>query len=197
MRYCLTILAILFFTSAGAQKLFDSLQAEKKLMELPKAPGKTEPNKDIIRAIEAVDKKYRQIADTLYYYKSLKHTILQTVFIETNDSVFINPLSFGSKIQLTHILFNYSNLNEKVESISKSLKKSERARLYEYLKTEFDHFSMKDKNLHPQPVRIKYVKFPDGQFVHIGIDIYGAHFLWIADRNQNWDIIKVERLWVY
>ena len=56
---------------------------------------------------------------------------------------------------------------------------------------------VKEKKLKAQPVRIKYVKFPDSILAQVGIDIYGAHFLWTIDRRYNWDVINVERLWVY
>ena len=166
-------------------------------MTYPKQTREKKVNENIVRAIEVVDKYYRQIADTLYYYKSLKHTIFQTILIETNDSIYINPLSLSNKIHLTNIVFSNNGLNSKVDSISKGLNQTERKKLYKYLSEYFDNFSQKNKKLNAQPVRLKYVKFPDDQYVHIGIDIYGSHFLWTVDRNKNWDIVKVENLWVY
>lgn len=173
------------------------MQVEKLLMALPKASHKTAPNENVIRAIEVVDKKYRQITDTLYSYQSLRHTILQVVFIKINDSDYIDPLSFGNRIHLTNIVFNNVNLNAKINSILKELNKTEQEKLFMYLKNQFDNFSLKEKKLTAQPVRIKYVNFPDDKYVLVGIDIYGAHFLWTIDRSQNWDVIKVERLWDY
>jgi hypothetical protein len=197
MRHHFTIVILFFFTSASGQKLFDSTEVEKTLMTLPRPASETTPNENVIQAIEAVDKKYRQIADTLYSYQSLRHTILQTIFIETNDSIFINPLSFGDKIHLTNIVFNNSSLNIKVDSVSKILNRAEKVKLFKYLESRFDNFSLKDKKLNAQPVRIRYVKFPDDKIIHVGIDIYGEHFLWTIDRNKSWDVIKVERLWIY
>ena len=75
--------------------------------------------------------------------------------------------------------------------------KNERLKLYSYLAKSFDNFSEKKKELSPQPVRIRYIKFPDERFVKVGIDIYGKHFLWTIDKQKNWDVIKVEDLWVY
>ena len=197
MKSLFTILSLLFLISAKGQKLFDSLQVEKLLTTLPVQPIQIKLENNFIRAIEAVDKKYRQITDTLYYYKSLKHTILQTIIIETNDSVSINPLTFGDRLQVKNIIFNNKELNSKIESITRSLKKSERNKLFNYLKRNFDNFSIKEKKLTPQPVRIRYIKFADANLVHVGIDIYGKHFLWTIDKTQNWDVVKVEDLWTY
>jgi hypothetical protein len=197
MRPFFTILTVVLFISASGQKLFDSLQVEMVLMTLPTQTISSKQDKDIIRAIEVVDKKYRLIADTLYYYRSLKHTILQTIFIETNDSVSINPLTFGDRLQTKSVIFNNIELNIKVDSIARSLKKSERKKLFNYLTKNFDNFSIKERKLNPQPVRIRYIKFVDTNLVHVGIDIYGKHFLWTIDKTQNWDVIKVEDLWVY
>jgi len=197
MRPFFTILTVLFFISASGQKLFDSLQVKNVLATLPTQKNQISRDEDIIRAIEGVDKKYRIIADTLYNYKSLKHTIIQTTLIESNDNVSINPLTFGDKIQTESIIFNNKELNIKVDSIAKNLKRSERNKLYNYLRENFDNFSIRDKKLNPQPVRIKYIKFTDSSLVHIGIDIYGKHFLWTIDKTKNWDVVKVEDLWVY
>lgn len=197
MKHYFTIVILLFFASASGQKLFDTTQIEKLLMTLPTPTSEAAPNENVIRALEAVDKKYRQIADTLFSYQSLRHTILQTILIETNDSIFINPLSFGNKIHLTNIVFNNSSLNKTVDSLSKKLNGTEKEKLFRYLEKQFDNFSLKDKKLNAQPVRIKYVNFPDDKIVNVGIDIYGAHFLWTIDRNKNWDVLKVERLWIY
>jgi hypothetical protein len=183
--------------SPNRQMLFDSLSVEKVLMTLPVSRDPMKANVDIIRAIEAVDKKYRQIADTLYGFKSLSHTILQTMSIETNDSIVINPLTFGDRIHMKNIIFGNGELNNKVDSIARKLKKTERNKLFNYLNENFDNFSIKEKKLSPQPVRIRYVKFFDINWVHVGIDIYGKHFLWTIDRTQNWDVVKVEDLWVY
>jgi len=177
--------------------MFDSSHADRILTSLPKQTNKIKIDENIIKAIEAVDKKYRQIADTLYHYKSLKHTIFQTFLIETNDSVFINPLSLGDKIHLANIIFYSNSLNIKVGSIAKPLSKPERDKFFEYLNSQFDSFSLQSKKLQAQPVRILYIKFYESNIAQAGLDIYGAHFLWTIDKSQNWDIIKVERLWVY
>lgn len=196
MRSCFAILIILLSASANGQNRFDSLQIEKALMTLSAQASETNLNKDLIKAIETIDKHYRKITDTLFSYKSREHTILQTIFIETNDSVFVNPLNLGEEIRLTHIVFNNTKLNIIVDSVARHLDKTERKKLFSYLNDHFDNFSM-DKKLHAQPVRIRYIKFPSEQLVYAGIDIYGAHFLWTMDKNQNWNVIKVERLWIY
>ena len=197
LKHYLTILILFLSPAVFGQRLFDSVQVEKALLTYTSQASENEVNENIVRAIETVDKYYRQIADTLYYYKSLKHTIFQNVLIETNDSIFINPLSLGNKIHLSNIVFNNNALNSKVDSISKGLEQAERKKLYKYLSVYFDNFSQINNKLNAQPVRLKYVKFPDNQYVHIGIDIYGSHFLWTVDRNKNWDIVKVENLWSY
>jgi hypothetical protein len=189
---------ILFFslTTLG-QKKFAPSEVEKALLTLPRPLNKISVDENIVKAIETVDRHFRQIADTIYAYKSLTHTIFQTIAIETNDSIYLDPLSFGDKIHLTNIVFDNYSLNRKVDSCSNILNRAERRKLYNYLLLQFDNFSMESKKLTAQPVRLKYVKFPDDQFVHIGIDIYGAHFLWTVDRYRNWGIVKVEKLWVY
>ena len=197
MRPFFTILSLLFFISSSGQNLFDSSKADIILMTLPMHSIQSKADENIIKAIEAIDKKYRQITDTLYSYKSLKHTILQTVIIETNDSVNINPLTFSDRIQTKNIIFDNKELNVKVDSMARSLKKPERQKLFNYLNKGFDNFSIKERKLNPQPVRIRYIKFVDTNLVHVGIDIYGKHFLWTIDETQNWDIVKVEDLWVY
>ena len=192
------LLAFLSFTNVlYGQKMFDSTQVEKTLLTLPKQTSQILPDTNIIKAIEAIDRKYRIITDTLYSYKSLKHTIFQTIPVETNDSVFINPLSLGNKLKLCNILFNNTYLNIKVDSIGKQLDKRERLKLYSYLANNFDNFSEKEKKFSPQPVRLRYIKFAEERMVNVGIDIYGKHFLWTLDRQKNWDVIKVESLWVY
>jgi len=197
MRHFILLTTLLFANVLQGQKLFDSSKVDNLLLTLPKQTDQISFDTNIIRAIEAVDKNYRIIADTLYSYKSLKHTIFQTVVIETDDSVFINPLSLGDRIKSHNIVFNNKYLNAKIDSISKQLTKNERLKLYSYLANSFDNFSQRKKEFSPQPVRLRYIKFPDERFVEVGIDIYGTHFLWTIDRQKNWDVIKVENLWVY
>jgi competence CoiA-like predicted nuclease len=186
MRPYFTILILLLSISATGQKRLDTLEVERGLTTLPKQVNETFIDDKILRTIEAVDKKYRQIADTLYYYKSLRHTIFQTVLIETNDSVTINPLLFGDKLKTKNIIFNNEYLNIKVENFSRGLNKTESKELFEYLKSCYDSFSIQEKKLNAQPVRIRYIKFPDDRLVHVGIDIYGTHFLWTIDRIKEW-----------
>ncbi len=107
----------------------------KCILTYPKQANGNPGNENIVKALATIDKHYRQIADTLYHYKSLKHTIFQTILIETNDSVYINPLSLSDKLQLTNIIFSNTALNLKVDSIARNLKQSERKKLYIYLKT--------------------------------------------------------------
>lgn len=193
----LTILFLLFFISARSQKIFDSLQLEDILTRLPAQTTGRKINEDIIRAIETVDRKYRQISDTLFSYTSLKHTVFQPVLIETNDSVLINPLLWGPRIHTRNIIFNNTSINKKIDSIASQLDPSEKNRLFNYLHKHFDNFSIEEKKLYAQPVRIKYIKFPDNNIIHAGLDIYGSHFLWTIDRAKNWDVVSVEKLWVY
>jgi hypothetical protein len=197
MRYIFLPLNLLIANFVCGQSLFDTTKVEKHLLTLPRQSIQINADTNIIQAIEAVDRKYRIISDTLYSYKSLKHTIFQTVLIETNDSVFINPLSLGDRIKTYNIIFNNKSLNIKIDSIAKRLSKSEKRKLYSYLENNFDHFSEKTKEINPQPVRLRYIKFPDTRMAQVGIDIYGRHFLWTIDRQKNWDVIKVEDLWVY
>jgi hypothetical protein len=196
MRLFFTIIILAIFNLASGQKKFDSLQVENILTTLPgQSSDKIDDN--IIKAIQAVDRKYREISDTLFGYRSLPHTIMQTILIETSDSLTINPLIFGNKIKTVSIIFNNAELNVKVERIAKSLDGKEKNKLYEYLKNNFDHFSTKEKKLNAQPVRIRYVRFPDETFAQVGIDIYGTHYLWTIDRTKEWDVVKVKELWVY
>jgi len=197
MEYSFLISFLLFSINIFGQKRFDSLQVEKLLMILPKQSGKSIVDQNIIKAIETTDKHYRGIADSIFGYQSKEHTILQTVLIKINDSIDINPLELEYKISFTSIIFNNESLNTKVEKIAKSLNNSERSKLYNYLKVNFDYFDIKKKKLNAQPVRIIYIKFPDDKTVQIGIDIYGSHFLWTIDKTRNWDITKVDKLWVY
>jgi hypothetical protein len=197
MRHFLLLTILIFSNVLYGQKLFDSSKVNNLLLTLPKETVQISFDTNIIKAIEAVDKNFRIIADTLYSYKSLKHTIFQTVLIETNDSIFINPLSLGDRIKSHNIIFYNRYLNIKVDSISRQLTKNERLKLYSYLANSFDNFSEKKREFSPQPVRLRYIKFPDERIVKVGIDIYGTHFLWTIDRQKNWDVIKVEELWVY
>ena len=119
------------------------------------------------------------------------------MFIETSESIKINPLAFGDRLQTTNILFDNKYLNSKVDSVARKLKKKDRAKFYKYLEETFDNFSPKEKRLKAQPVRIRYIKYDNSDFVNVGIDIYGRHFLWTIDKARNWDVIKCEDLWVY
>jgi len=207
MRIVIFILMLLCFRAgygqtnqvepAGRQMLFDSLTAEEVLTALPASRNQMEADVNIIRAVEAIDKKYRQIADTLYRYKSLGHTILQAVIIGVNDSIAIDPLTFGDRIKTKNIIFNNKEINDKVDSMARRLKKTERNKLFNWLKANFDNFNFKERKLYAQPVRIKYIKFSGANLVNVGIDIYGEHFLWTIDKTQNWDVVKVEALWKY
>jgi hypothetical protein len=197
MRHFIILTTLLFANVLYGQKPFDSSKVDKLLVTLPKQTNLITSDTNIIRAIEVVDNNYRIIVDTLYSYKSLKHTIFQTVLFETNDSVFINPLSLGGRIKTHNIIFNNKYLQSKVDSIAKQLTKEERLKLYSYLASNFDNFSEKKKKFSPQPVRLRYIKFPDNRMVQVGIDIYGRHFLWTIDKQKNWELIKVEDLWVY
>ncbi len=197
MRPLVFIISLLIYSSADGQAKFDSVQIDKILMTLPLQQNQNVSDEIFIKAIQAVDKNYRTIADTLYYYKSLKHTIFQTIFIETSDSIKINPLLFGSRLQTTNILFDNKQLNNKVDSIARKLKKTERNKFYKYLEENFDNFSSKGKTLKAQPVRIQYIKYDNSNFVNVGIDIYGRHFLWTIDKTKNWNVVKCEGLWVY
>lgn len=197
MKSIFVIPAVLFFSVSYGQRQFDSIKTGRLLLSLPGYESPNHADTTILKAIETVDRNYRMIADTLYAYHSLKYTIFETVLIETDDSVFINPLLFGDRLKLTSILFNDNSLNFKVDSIAGLLAKSERRKLYRYLAANFDHFSEKKKKLTPQPVRFRYIKFPDNRIALVGIDIYGRHFLWTIDRDKDWNIVKVESLWVY
>lgn len=197
MRPFVYFMSLLMYFSANGQTKYDSVQIDKLLMTLPAQQNQNISDDIFIKAIQSADKNYRKIADTLYYYKSLKHTIFETVLIETNDSIKINPLSFGDRLRTVNILFNNKHLNSKVDSIARKLKKNERNKFYKYLEDNFDNFTLKEKKLNAQPVRIRYIKYDNSDFIKLGIDIYGRHFLWTIDKTKNWDIVKCESLWVY
>lgn len=197
MRPFIFIISLLLYSPVNGQNKFDSIQVNNVLMTLPQQQNQRVLDEIYIKAIQAVDKNYRKIADTLYYYKSLKHTMFQTIYIETSDSININPLAIGDRLQTINILFDSKYLNSKVDSIAKKLKKTERNKFYKYLEENFDNFSSKGKMLKAQPVRIKYIKYDNSDFVNVGIDIYGRHFLWTIDKTKNWDVVKCESLWVY
>ena len=182
---------------AFGQSHFDSLQLEKAMMTLPHNSNGKKVNSDIVKAIDVVNRNYRKIVDTLFYFKSLKHTIFQTVFIETDDSIYINPLDLGDEIHLTNIIFENSSMNVKLANEMTHLNKMEREKAYKYLSDQFDNFSADTKKLNAQPVRIVSIKFPNDQYAYVGMDIYGDHFQWTIDKRNYWKVIKVERLWVY
>ena len=192
-----TTIALLFISLCSlSQTRFDSAFVERKLVT-PEEPLKQEVSPDIIRAIKAVDRHYRTIVDTLYPFKSKKYTILEPVYIETDVGAQVDPLSFADKIVLSSLLFESAALNRRLRSITRKLSAGQRQSLFAYLGRSFDNFSPEDTTLKAQPVRIRYIKFPDAQFIHIGLDIYGAHFRWVADRKRKWDVVAVSELWVY
>ena len=143
MKYTITLLFQFLLLYAYAQNNFTPSRVDKALLKIPEPLKQDKTNNDIIKAIEIVDKNYRKISDTLYYWKSLPHTIFQNILIETNDSLFINPLSFGSKLNLNSILFNSKRLHTTVKKLAKGLRKSQRNKLYEYLKESYDYFKKK------------------------------------------------------
>jgi len=251
MRSFITISFFLFSISANAQR-FDSLQIDKLLLSIPYQYDQDNQNENIIKAIQAVDKKYKEISDTLYTYKSLKHTLFQTIPIKTRyllstekaflkvisdtirypisvitlktfqndtmkflnyylqvdqtsyprnkfpiDSIEIYPSSLGNKLSTKDIFFENKLMNFQIDSIAKRLNNSERDKLFNYLNNNYDYFSLDDKKMKAKSVRIRYITFGENELIYVGIDIYGQHFLWTIDKSQNWDIIKVEDLWIY
>lgn len=194
---CILTAALLFASSVYSQRVFDSATTEKLLLQLPPVQKEVHTDENIISAIKAIDRKFREITDTLYSYKSLKHTLFQLVMIETNDSIFINPLLLGNELQTENILFWHPGLKIKTDSIANSLPKEERLRFIRFLQNNFDAYSENDKALAAQPVRIRYIRFSVAGIVHAGIDIYGAHFLWTIEKDKNWAVTAVEKLWVY
>ncbi len=196
MKHLAKIFLFGFFASMNAQHQFDSLSVERSLILLPKTEIQNNCDENLIKAIEAVDRSYRKIADTLYSFKSLKHTIFQTVAIKT-DTNYFNPLDCGDKLQTSSIIFYNESLNSKILTTVENLNEKDLQKFYKFLSNNFDHFSLKEKLLFSQSVRIKYIKFPNSEIAKVGIDIYGAHFLWTIDRTKNWNVVKVERLWTY
>src|SRR5690242_18266162 len=114
-KYIITILFQALWLCACAQNKLAPSQIDEVLLKLPEPTNHTNLNNDVLKAIEIVDKNYRQISDTLYYWKSFTHTIFQTIPIETNDSILISPLSFGNKLILNSIVFNNRSLNTRLK----------------------------------------------------------------------------------
>lgn len=197
MKYFFIILTLLLTTTLVAQQRFDPLHVKRLLMELPVEWEEVNPDKDIIQAIQAVDRKYREISDTLYTYKSRTYTIFQAILIDGDSGTIINPLNFGNKLKLKNIIFENHLLRDNLDSVAHKLNSAEKEKLYTYLETHFDSFDEHEKRLKAQPVRIRTINFPDKRYVHVGIDIYGRHLLWVIDRAKNWDVISVKTLWVY
>lgn len=197
MKAFIYILSFLFCISANGQIKFESIQVDTLLITSTNQNTLNSSDEFYIKAIKAVDKKFRTIVDTLFSYESKQHTILQTIYIKINDSLEINPLSFRERLQTTNILFYSRALDVKVENFAKKLKRKERIKMYQHLSENYDNFSLERKKFKPQPVRIQYIKDDKHSFINVGIDIYGSHFLWTIDTTKNWDVVKCEKLWIY
>lgn len=197
MKFSGIIVLLLFADILVAQRRFDSLRVKQLLTTLPGEWKVSKLDRDIIQAIHAVDRKYRKISDSLYYYKSRAHTIFQTLLIEVDSGMIINPLDYGNNLRLKNIIFASHSLDSTLTCIADALNSIEKEKLFDYLAANFDYFDYEDKKLTAKPVRIRTIKFPDKRYVHVGIDIYGRHSLWKIDREKSWDVVAVEGLWVY
>ena len=67
MRPFVFIISILIHFSANGQAKFDSVQIDRVLMSLPLQQNQSVADEVFIKAIQAIDKNYRTIADTLYH----------------------------------------------------------------------------------------------------------------------------------
>ena len=204
-------------------------------------------NADIINAIKAIDRKFIEVTDTLYRFKTKNHTFFQNITTQIkylvsakralkmtalnlekypdsyslvtfkNDTIkflenklgleYRNPYPNSmfpidsmeislENIKTDHIHFNTTLVNKKIIQVAKKLNLIEQNEFFKYIKRNFTYFSEEDKIVTSTSIRVKYITLGE-ENVYVGIDIYGVHFLWTISKKQNWDVINIERLWVY
>ncbi len=254
MRVFLSILFSIYCCQAAGQSRFNASVTDSVLFSTMNRFTLQPTNAEVIQVLQAIDRKYIAIEDTLYAFPSLKHTIVQAVFIsyqtlvpakvatamilkDTNryksriydlarfdydtlrflqyhlgghdlpepysDRLFpvetelVDPLRIGPVLQTKSILFNNPFLQKLKDSLARRLPKKERVLLNDYLNREYDYCDPRHHRFQAKAVGISYIITGPGTLRYAGIDIYGRHFLWTLDQDKNYEVIKVEGLWVY
>lgn len=254
MRVFLSILFSVYCCQAAAQSRFSPSVTDSVLFSTMNRFTTVQADPEVIRILEVVDRKIRFISDTIYRYKSMKHTIFQPQFIslrklvpakdatnmiltDTNryksrindlarfdydtlrflqyhlgghdlpepysdklfpvETALVDPLRIGPVLQTKSILFFNPFLQKLKDSLARRLPKKERVLLNDYLNSQYDYCDPRHHRFQAKAVGISYIITGPGTLRYAGIDIYGRHFLWTLDQDKNYEVIKVEGLWVY
>jgi len=81
MRVFLSILFSIYCCQAAGQSRFNASVTDSVLFSTMNRFTLQPTNAEVIQVLQAIDRKYIAIEDTLYAFPSLKHTIVQAVFI--------------------------------------------------------------------------------------------------------------------
>lgn len=113
------------------------------------------------------------------------------------ETALVDPLRIGPVLQTKSILFFNPFLQKLKDSLARRLPKKERVLLNDYLNSQYDYCDPRHHRFQAKAVGISYIITGPGTLRYAGIDIYGRHFLWTLDQDKNYEVIKVEGLWVY
>jgi hypothetical protein len=228
-----------------------TMQQVDSLLVPPRAPVKYSGlDSQIIDVVQAIDRQFYTICDTLYSYHGKKYTLVQPVMInirflmpareaiirykpdsatwasysrngirdtswlldqvydERSDSMYAyglypvdslrsNPLLVERALENRHLIFNTPKLIKQTDSLKKRKSRLWKEQLHAHLHEHYDYYWKEKKKFDTKAIRIRYIVFGREKDAYAGIDIYGAHFLWKMNMQQQGRVVGVERLWVY
>ena len=161
----------------------------------------------------------RFLKDTTYYnYKEywakINHDTLKLLSgMSINDDYDLNypnyqypkkiaetsPLTILPQLNCKNIIFYCKQLNLTIDSIGKSIKKSQRPIYYKYIADNYDYFEVNKKSIIPRPIRILTITYGanNSNTIYAGVDIYGTHYLLTFDTYKSYMLTSVKALWTY
>ncbi len=87
MRLLLSILFSVYCCQAAGQSRFSPSVTDSVLFSTMNRFTLQPTETEVIQVLHAIDRKYNTIQDTLYSFPSLKHTIVQPIFISSQKLV--------------------------------------------------------------------------------------------------------------
>lgn len=111
MRLLLSILFSIYCYQAAGQPRFNASVTDSVLFSTMNRFTLQPTNAEVLQVLHAIDRKYIAIEDTLYAFPSLKHTIVQTVYISYQTLV---PV----KVATTMILKDTNRYKSRINSLA-------------------------------------------------------------------------------